>query len=87
MGGIATDDYQRAPTRAVAITVNDTTDVSRFTTLGFRVGTGGTLVVRPRDSDADVTLSNVANGELVRLCVSQIKATGTTASGIVGFCG
>lgn len=49
------------------------------------VGTGGTLVVRCADSAADVTLKNVASGQILDLRVGFVRATGTTATDIVGL--
>ncbi len=52
---------------------------------GFWVGTGGTIVVRLVESAQDVTLKNVGSGTLWPFVTSHIRATGTTASDIVGF--
>lgn len=48
------------------------------------VGTGGTIVYRAKGSSADVTTSAPDGGHI--LCrVQYVRATGTTATGIVGY--
>ena len=49
------------------------------------VGTGGTLVVRCVDAGADVTLKNVAAGQILDLRTSFVRSTGTTAADLVGL--
>lgn len=49
------------------------------------VGTGGNLVLRAIDSNSDVTFVNVANGTILDIRVTSIRATGTTASNLVGL--
>ncbi|WP_375391716.1 hypothetical protein [uncultured Sphingomonas sp.] len=49
------------------------------------VGTGGTLVLRGVDAAADVTLKNVAAGQVVDIRASHVRATGTTAADLVGL--
>lgn len=51
----------------------------------IRVGQGGTLVLRGVDSTQDVTLLNVANGEVIDIRASHIRATGTSCSAIVAL--
>lgn len=51
----------------------------------IRIGQGGTLVLRGVDASEDVTLLNVANGEVIDIRASHIRATGTTCSGIVAL--
>lgn len=51
----------------------------------LRVGTGGTIVLRGVDASVDVTLQNVANGETIDIRALYVRATGTTASGIVAL--
>ncbi|WP_209308311.1 spike base protein, RCAP_Rcc01079 family [Sphingomonas corticis] len=69
---------------AVAIAPHDTTPLAVLPRALF-VGTGGTLVVRCVDSAADVTLKNVAGGQILDLRVSHVRATGTTAADIVAL--
>lgn len=49
------------------------------------VGTGGALVLRAVDSAADVTLKNVASGQVVDIRARYIRAAGTTAADLVGL--
>lgn len=51
----------------------------------LRVGQGGTLVLRGVDVTQDVTLLNVANGEVIDIRASHVRATGTTCTGIVAL--
>lgn len=67
-----------------AITPNDTNDLSEIPR-ALRVGTGGTLVVLAIDDTVPITLLNVADGETIAIMVRKVFATGTTATGIVGF--
>ena len=49
------------------------------------VGTGGTLVLRAAGSPADVTLKNVASGQVLDIRAAYVRAAGTTAADIVGL--
>jgi hypothetical protein len=49
------------------------------------VGTGGTLVLRAVDSSADVTLKNLASGQLIDVRALYVRATGTTAADLVAL--
>lgn len=49
------------------------------------VGTGGTLVLRGVDGAADVTLKNVASGQVIDIRAQYVRATGTTAADIVAL--
>lgn len=66
---------------AVAIVPNDGT-VLNF--LGFLVGVGGTVTLRPADSAADVQITAVA-GFIYPIPLIAVRATGTAATGIVGL--
>jgi len=48
------------------------------------VGTGGDVTLRTRDSDADVVFRNVPSGGYVFARASHVRATGTTATDIIG---
>jgi hypothetical protein len=69
---------------AFAVVPHDTNALGQLPR-AFYVGTGGTLVLRAIDSAADVTLKNVASGQIVDLRASHVRATGTTAADIVGL--
>ncbi|KQT34682.1 hypothetical protein ASG29_00490 [Sphingomonas sp. Leaf412] len=69
---------------AVAVTPSDVVALP-VVPRALYVGTGGTLVVRCIDSVADVTLKNVAAGQILDLRVGHVRATGTTAADIVAL--
>lgn len=74
-----------APARnCFAITPNDTAQLS-ILPKAIYVGTGGNLVVRAVDGDSDVTFTNVANGSLLDIRVLSVRATGTTATNLIGL--
>lgn len=49
------------------------------------IGVGGDVVVRPIDSTADVTYKNVLSGTYLYGIVTHVRASGTTATDIVGL--
>lgn len=49
------------------------------------IGTGGNLVVRPVDGNADVTFVNLPNGAILDVRIVAVRATGTTAGDLVGL--
>jgi hypothetical protein len=71
-------------TQAFAITPSDSTALTTQPRALY-VGTGGSIALRARGSSSDVTLTNVANGAIIPLGVSHVRATGTTATGIIGL--
>jgi hypothetical protein len=82
---LSIDDQGRLFTRGnargmVAITPNDNTIID--VTLGVYVGNSGDLAIILED-DSEVILKNIAEGMTHPLAVKCIKATGTTAAGIV----
>lgn len=69
--------------QAFAIVPSDATALS--TTLrGVYIGSGGNLVLRARNSDADVTYLNLPDASYVTVDPIYVRATGTTAAGLVG---
>jgi hypothetical protein len=48
------------------------------------IGSGGNLVLRARNSDADVTYLNLPDASYVTVDPIYVRATGTTAAGLVG---
>jgi hypothetical protein len=54
------------------------------TTRALYVGIGGSLVVEMA-SGAVLTFAGVADGALLPLRVSRVRASGTTASGLIGL--
>lgn len=70
-------------TGAIAIVPSDSVEISRATR-GIYVGGAGNLSVVFVD-DTAVTFSNVSAGTTLPLRVSRVKATGTTATNIIGL--
>lgn len=67
-----------------AITPHDTNPIARVYRAVW-VGTGGDIVLRLRSDAGDITLANVPGGTLLPIRPTHIRATGTTASGLVGL--
>lgn len=66
-----------------AIVPNDGTDLSEVTRALY-VGVGGTLAITLK-SGVELALQGIAAGTLLPLRVRRVKATGTSASAIVGL--
>ncbi|MBS0480679.1 MAG: hypothetical protein JSR96_00710 [Proteobacteria bacterium] len=67
---------------AFAITPSDTVEITA--TKAIYVGTGGHVTLRPIGAAADVTYRNVPTGSYLTVRASFVRATGTTATDIVG---
>lgn len=77
-------DTPISPARtAFAIVPHDTAQLTVLPK-AILAGSAGTIVLRAIDSASDVTLT-VASGQIVPLRASHVRATGTTASGLVGL--
>lgn len=70
-------------THGFAVTPNDGADLAEITRAIY-VGASGNLAVTLA-SGADVTLAGVPGGTLLPLRLRRIKATGTSATSIVGL--
>jgi hypothetical protein len=70
--------------KAFVITPHDSNEIA-ILPRALYVGTGGALVLRAVDAAADVTLKNVAAGQVVDIRVQFLRATGTTAADIIGL--
>jgi hypothetical protein len=70
-------------THGFAVSPSDGSDLTE-TTRAVYVGASGNLAVT-LSSGADVTLTGVPGGTLLPLRLRRIKATGTTATAIVGL--
>ena len=68
-------------TRAVAVTPSDTADLP-FVTRALWVGTGGDVGVVTLDGDTEV-IPSVPGGTYLVGRLTRVRATGTTASGLV----
>lgn len=80
-----TTDSLNAPARnAFAIVPGDAAPLAVLPKAIF-VGTGGTLILRGVDAANDVTLKNVAAGQILDIRASYVRATGTTAADLVGL--
>lgn len=78
-------DSASSPARnCFAITPSDSTDIA-VVTKALYVGTGGNVVLRTLDGQADVTFANVPAGALLPVRVRAVRATGTSAGQIVGL--
>jgi hypothetical protein len=69
---------------AFAVTPNDGANLA-VVTRGLYVGTGGDLSLILKGDSAPVSLAGVASGSVLPLRVARVRATGTTASDIVGL--
>jgi len=78
-------DMPGAPSRApFSITPHDSNELSVIPKALY-IGTGGTIVLRGVEASADVNFVNVANGQILDVRTQYIRATGTTASDIIGL--
>lgn len=74
-----------APARtAFAITPDDATDMPAATRAVY-VGQGGNLVVCLVGDEQDAVFLNVAPGTLLPIRIKAVRATGTSASQILGL--
>lgn len=77
-------DSPLAPSRlAFAITPDDVAELS-VQPKGIYVGTGGDVTLRATGSSADVTYRNLADGSYIAVRSSHVRATGTTATSLIG---
>jgi hypothetical protein len=69
---------------AYDVTPNDSTDLPSGDTRALYVGGSGNIVIVTAGS-TEVTLLNVQAGAILPIRVSRVKATNTTATGIVAL--
>ncbi|WP_427966473.1 spike base protein, RCAP_Rcc01079 family [Altererythrobacter sp.] len=67
-----------------AVTPDDAQDLA-MVTKAIYIGLGGDVTLRSVDNTDDVTFANVPTGAILDVRVSAVRATGTTASNIVGL--
>lgn len=67
-----------------AITPDDAVELA-LAPKALYIGTGGDLVVRPLEGDEDVVFANTISGSILDIRVRAVRASGTTAQGIVGL--
>jgi len=80
----ATDSLIAPAKGAFQITPSDSLQLSKATKAIY-VGTGGDVVLRPVDAQADVRFAKVGSGAILPIRVTAALLTGTTASDIVGL--
>jgi hypothetical protein len=80
----------KQPTRMIAVTPNDSTDVTTTATKGLWIGTGGNVALKgvgDTGAGTAVTLTNVPSGTYIPGAYCRVMSTNTTASAIVSFYG
>lgn len=78
------DQVSAPATRAVSVTPHDSNALSDIPKALF-VGTGGTIAMRGVNDSADQSWTNVADGSVLPFRARYVRATGTTASGILAL--
>lgn len=79
-----TDSLIAPSSNCFAITPNDAAELATVTKAIY-VGEGGAVVLRSVRGGDDVTFSNVPSGAILDVRARFVRATGTTASQIVGL--
>jgi len=85
------DNFRRSsdslisPAQTCFIVIPDDVQDLEQVTKAIYVGQGGDITLRSLDNISDVTFRNVADGAILDIRVSAIRATGTTAADIVGL--
>jgi hypothetical protein len=69
--------------QAFAIVPSDSAELQAVTKAIY-VGSSGDVTLRPLRAVADVTYRNVPDGAYLTIRASHVRATGTTASDLVG---
>lgn len=77
-------DAPVAPARAPFAIVPSDTQVLPPIIKGIYVGTGGTVVLRGVESNSDVSYVNLPDASYIAVCASHVRATGTTATNLIG---
>jgi hypothetical protein len=78
-------DSVSSPARnCIAVVPSDAVELT-VVTKALYVGTGGNVVVRSLDGVIDITFANVPTGTILPIRARAVRATGTTASQIVGL--
>lgn len=77
------DDADNPARQAFEVVPSDTAELSTLPR-ALLIGGAGNLVLRAVDSAADVAIA-VSAGQLVPVRAQYVRATGTTATGIVGL--
>ena len=80
----------KQPTRMVAVTPNDSTDVTSTATKGLWIGVGGNVAVKgvgDGGAGTAVTLLNVPSGTYIPGAFCRVMSTNTTATNIISYYG
>ena len=77
-------DTSIAPARNASAVTPHATNALANVSKALWVGTGGDLVVRCADDDADVTIPGVPSGSIIPVRVTHVRAT-SPAAGIVNL--
>jgi hypothetical protein len=78
-------DGPQLPSRhPFAIVPHDSNPLTRVTKAIY-VGSGGTVVLRAVDGQADVTFRNLGDGQILPVRAAFVRASGTTAGDLIGF--
>lgn len=72
-------------TKLVGVTPNDSTDISSSLIRALYIGTAGDVTITAVDDSASATFTSVPAGTIIPVSPKLVKATGTTATGIVGL--
>lgn len=67
-----------------AISPNDNAELPQITKAIY-VGEGGNVTLRASRSDIDTVFRNLPTGAILDVRVSAVRATGTTASNLIGL--
>ena len=71
--------------QSYAVTPDDVTEIGELESRTLYVGVGGTIGGRLVGDTSDRTWSNVPNGYHLPVRFQYIRATGTTASGLIAY--
>tara|TARA_Y100000310_G_C20118547_1_gene550395 strand:- start:135 stop:380 length:246 start_codon:yes stop_codon:yes gene_type:complete len=71
--------------KSFSITPSDTAWLTPPYPRGIWVGGAGDVVVTAIDDDTDTTYPGAQAGEIIPVVVKKVKATGTTATNLVGM--
>lgn len=83
MGNGPTYENASIPNNAVAVTPNDSADLTKPAILS--IGTGGDVTVDCLETGTNITFKNRQDGSELPVRVTRVYSTGTTASNILAL--